>query len=275
MWPQSQSPIFKLPIELRLRIYSYALGDADEYTQIAFIGGYNFTYFREPEKDMFTPLQRRRPANRRLTALIKTCKKIHDEAVEVLYTHNKFTLIVDASRNDLKLKKFLSELNPTSLARIRHLSLLVVFRQNYVRWYAKNNEPKKMKTWEENCEAARQLTGLQHLTVTVYGIEHNESTTHSLWALQFLCPLKSLRATNFAVKTRTQFPGHVQEQLCNEGEVLPFSLVVDQSLKNTGRYVLNNTEWGRHDWTTDNAKYINTPYYGPPKGLDYRGDPYW
>lgn len=104
-----QSPLLRVPGELRNQIYEYLV------------------VFAEPVDIYRRHVEQGERLYQRLTRLFLTCRQVHLEASAVFYSHNRFSLPPGAHRAPLQLQAnfllrgFLDRVGPRNAAALRHL----------------------------------------------------------------------------------------------------------------------------------------------------------
>ncbi|KAE8321780.1 hypothetical protein BDV39DRAFT_185090 [Aspergillus sergii] len=127
MAPISQSPLLRLPLEIRLMIYEYALDVPNEYMDRPLI-------VVNDRGNSFTARGRYRALsmcpswvgeNGKVRSLLSVNRQIHDEVEDFLYSHNTLFFLNAFSLD--RLGAFLDTLSETARRRIRSVGFEIFF----------------------------------------------------------------------------------------------------------------------------------------------------
>ncbi|KAH3914110.1 hypothetical protein HBH56_098890 [Parastagonospora nodorum] len=242
---QAECPLFSpnFPAELRLSIYEAVLGDQHRLMHvIPFDDQSNRvgrrrcidTAFEGPtwqHKCFGTWLERETSSRRRdytfyscdrYLALVLSCHRIYLEAINVMYTANKFS--VKGARG---IEAFHSVTPQPQWHQIRHLNISTIFltpRQYYPEheWFPPDNYVQ----WPTSCAIVQSLHGLRSLQVELIVRDthdrKNETLVEEEALFSILKPLTLVSAPLFEVEINMAVPETVLKKL---GE-LTFTLVV-------------------------------------------------
>lgn len=179
--PQDSSPIFRLPIELRVQIYTLVLGNhnihldletQDDHRLSPYLRHYHCKYerqdlFKDPWHDCWYPRGGRPndPAQK-ILGILMTCRLVYSEAIDLLYSANTFQLM------NLHLVRYLNTLVlPQRLQAMQRLVLILCFdrfplRPNEIE---KNEQPQAM-VWNTLLD----LKGLREVDLHLQATDINE-----------------------------------------------------------------------------------------------------
>jgi len=115
------SPLFRLPTELRLQIYSYILPSVSAVTEIVPL------HRDSPRTITKTGFSRPGPRDKTKANLLLTCKAIYSEALDLLFRNTAFKL--DTTR---ALFLFLRNIGPVGRQRVRALDVTCGQREDAV-----------------------------------------------------------------------------------------------------------------------------------------------
>ncbi|KAL8669764.1 MAG: hypothetical protein Q9168_005658 [Polycauliona sp. 1 TL-2023] len=134
-------------------------------------------FFSGPEANSFKPL-----------SLLLTCRQIHDEAVEKLYSTNIFNF----ENHEYTLREFMSLSRHFNHIRTVHVnaSMWKLGHGNFAGIYCTTPETNKEK-WVESWLLLSKFEGLQHVRLDIYGTSKNGLQAEDLEPIRQLQGLKT------------------------------------------------------------------------------------
>ncbi|OCK80181.1 hypothetical protein K432DRAFT_353504 [Lepidopterella palustris CBS 459.81] len=222
---QSQSALLsKMSTELRLLIWEFAI--ADEVVHIVqqrkrlcntvctespdsvdgfhrclgYVSGYGDIWLQQP--------------GAKLLSLLKTCRLVYSEAIDILYSRNTFRL-----EHLDTLSHFSTITLPSRFNSIRSLHLYWYFYNDIFAdaWFT--YPPRDLATWQKTCDILARMEGLRVLTITLGARRWEEASR-----VKLLQSMMKIRATKrFEVTVPWAWPG-LDEVAGERLEGMPFSI---------------------------------------------------
>ncbi|KAF2456611.1 hypothetical protein BDY21DRAFT_347694 [Lineolata rhizophorae] len=247
---QAQSPLFsRLPKEVRLLIYEHALGSRDVWTHVMCkpkglrharcfddemrIGWQHACWGHCWPDGSFRGPSSRAPgkADRSLVALLQTSRLVYSEAIDILYTSNRFHI-----RQNRVLVYLSQSILPSRFHAIRHLHLTTVFallheqlsqllrHQVFVDDWWGDWPPDDPCTWTRFCALVGSMRGLRVLRIELtlgLSVREPREVDDDL-ILFFLRPLTSVAVKDYAVMISAELKPSL---LATLGQDVPFRLI--------------------------------------------------
>jgi len=240
---QSDSPLFRLPLNVREEIYKQVLGVSNIH-MVTIKGGQILRHMRckcETCPGFASYVERGKwrrewtcdgtkyshDTNRVLTQLLRTCRQIYSEAIGLLYSSNTFSF-----REPKILQDFVARTLPQRCASITtiHLDLKFALPPGIATDPVKYTADFDENLWKPTWDALANLPGLQNIQIRIHLTDaprpdQQKSLTH----------LRQLKENESLEKCRLYLP---QEFLVEQWMLeAPFEVVA-----------IEEWEW-KHDWT--------------------------
>ncbi|KAF2476185.1 uncharacterized protein BDR25DRAFT_339293 [Lindgomyces ingoldianus] len=225
--PQSTQPdcllLNRLPAEIRLRIWEYAVGRQDLHI-LRKQGKMGYSacagemckdcpkvdgvLYKRHVRDQVEPFKKDlQLAEMSLLNLLLTCRQIYSEAIDVLYTSNTFLF-----PHIWNLTFFQTTIRPKRFASIRSVHLSHFFEPHQY-----ENQPLRGKSsyiaypgaevaWESGCKALLAMTKLRQLRIDVRRAGFYPANVSPLGLVSVFEPLKGLKVGDWTVEVTIGSP---------------------------------------------------------------------
>ncbi|KAH7268120.1 hypothetical protein MRS44_011595 [Fusarium solani] len=189
---QPQSPLFRLPPEVRAQIWSYAMG-----SQKLYLTSKNERLIQAEKMNEFKWWPKRGLLN-----VPMICRAAYLESISCLYSNNTFC--IGFGSNDIKvpLTSIDTLLPPQHIAAIQHLEVGWHFIRGYTQYYDSHPQawdfsivicsPDSDQVWNEFCAKMAQLSNLKTLKIVVWTSGDRRAEFKTL-EKDTLAPLKQMK----------------------------------------------------------------------------------